>query len=328
MNPLLVPTAKEPRVDQADWVELSCILSNPRGSMSMQDVIGAFRQGGTVQNDWGSDGSESIAQAVFSELDNRQRACGKENYPFNLDAHAVEIKPDYAASPYVFQLLLTHYGIVKPAGMRSPERLFEEMSAHAAGQYFGGPGTATSLAFGFPRRYDAKSFHKALNDLCSKLGEGEGASLPEGEEERRKRLAKLQEQKDGKLDIVAWRAFPDRRAGKLIGFGQCACGKTDWRTKFAELQPDAFFKRWLRKAFVVDPVRMFFVPRRIEHDDWADVAAQAGLLFDRCRIAHHAAGLPADIASACETWSKYVLANDGSTPKKRTTTGRRGKTGR
>lgn len=317
MKPLLVPTASESRVDQADWVELCCLLSSPSGGMSLQDVVGALRQGGSVERDQGSVTSENIAQAVFSELDNRQRACGEEKYPFRLDAHSIERKPDYVESTYVFQLLLTHFGIVECAGMSSPEKLFEEMAAHAAGQYFCGAATASSLAFGFPRNYDAKDFQSALNHLCLQIGEGEGASLPEAGKEREKRLSKLLDQKDGKLDIVAWRAFPDRRAGKLIGFGQCACGKTDWRKKFAELQPEAFFKLWLRKPFVVNPVRMFFVPRRIEEDDWADVAAQAGLLFDRCRIAHHSHGLSAELVTACKKWSSSMLTSDSSAHKRR-----------
>lgn len=317
MKPLLVPTALDSLVDQGDWVELCCLLSSPDGAMSLQDVVGAFRQGGTVEGDQGSESSERIAQTVFAELDNRQRACGEERYPFKLGAHGIERKPDYVASPYVFQLLLTHFGIVRPPGTGSPEKLFEEMAAHAAGQYFGGAGISSSIAFGFPRSYDKKDFQSALDDLCTRLGEGDGAALPEGKEERLRRIAKLIEQKDGKLDIVAWRAFPDRRAGKLIGFGQCACGKTDWRSKFAELQPEAFFKLWLRKPFVVNPVRMFFVPRRIEQDDWADVAAQAGVLFDRCRIAHHADGLPAALVSACTTWSDSMLKDGGASAPRR-----------
>ena len=316
MKPLLVPTASDSRVDQADWVELCCLLSSASGSMSLQDVVGALRHGGSVERDQGSESSENIAQSVFSELDNRQRACGEDKYPFKLDAHGIEIKQEYVTSPYVFQLLLTHFGIVKPPGSGSPERLFEEMAAHAAGQYFGGA-ASSSIAFGFPRNYHAKNFHTALDDLCVRLGEGEGAALPETAPERQKRIAKLLEQKDGKLDIVAWRAFPDRRAGKLIGFGQCACGKTDWRTKFAELQPEAFFKLWLRRPFAVNPVRMFFVPRRIEQDDWTDVAAQAGLLFDRCRIAHHAQGLSADLVAACETWNTSMLNSRGSATKRK-----------
>lgn len=322
MKPLLVPTALDSLVDQADWVELYCLLSSPAGSMSLQDVVGALRQGGTIERDRGSEASENVAQTIFSELDSRQRACGDDRYPFKLDPHGIERKADYAASPYAFQLLLSHFGIVTPPGTRSPDKLFEEIAAHAAGQYFGGAGVSSSFAFGFPRNYPAKDFQSALNDLCSRLGEGDGPSLPEGTDERRKRIEKLLEQKDGKLDIVAWRAFPDRRAGKLIGFGQCACGKTDWRTKFAELQPEVFFKLWLRKAFAVNPIRMFFVPRRIEQDDWADVAAQAGVLFDRCRIAHHAQGLSAEIAGACEAWSNSMLAGRSDAPRRGARRGR------
>jgi hypothetical protein len=48
MKALLVPAALDSRVDQADWVELCCVLSSPSGSMSLQDVVGALRHANSV----------------------------------------------------------------------------------------------------------------------------------------------------------------------------------------------------------------------------------------------------------------------------------------
>jgi hypothetical protein len=317
---LPAPSADDAIEDQADWIELRCV-SDEGESTSLSDLIRQLRRSGTVERDAGSEQSERLAEDVFSELDSRAKSCGEDRYPFELDPHGIRRRQDFLDSPYIFQLLLTHFGIVTPSGIPSPEKVFEEISAFAAGRYFGGE-DPMAFAFGFPRRYEHKNFHDALNNLCLRLEEGEGASLPEREPERTERLAKILAQKDGGLDVVAWKQFPDRRAGKLVGFGQCACGKADWRTKFTSLQPSNFFNLWLRKHFAVSPVRMFFVPRRVEQREWSDIAIQAGVLFDRCRITHHANGLSQPIVGECRAWIDYMLSDRKRTPPRKGMTNR------
>ena len=308
---LAAPSASSSKEEHADWLELRSILDGDLSS-SIQDLVRELRRGGAVPEvesstaDWGSESSERIAQDAFAELEGRAKACGEERYPFDIARHSITLRPDFRRSPYTFQLLLSRYGLVKH-GETSPEKLFEELSAHAARRYFGTDGTALGFAFGFPRRYEAKNFVDALNHLCGQLGEGGGAILPEKGPAGIAKLKRLSEQKDGKLDIVVWRPFPDGRPGKLIGFGQCATGITDWQTKFAELQPSVFRELWLRTGLAVGPVRMFFVPRRVEEDRWHDVAVAAGLLFDRCRISHHVTELSPDLSAACEAWTTHVI---------------------
>lgn len=305
------PSATSTKEEHADWLELRSILDGDQ-STSLQDLIRELRRGGTVPeaddgNDWGSESSERIAQDAFSELEARALACGEDRYPFAISNHSIKLSPNFRQSPYTFQLLLTTYGMVK-FGKVTPEKIFEDLAAFAAQRYFGPDGQARSLAFGFPRRYEPKNFAQALDDLCIKLGEGGGAVSPDNSVAGIAKKKRLAAQKDGKLDIVAWRPFPDGRVGKLIGFGQCAAGDTDWRTKFSEVQPDAFRELWLRTCLVVKPIRMFFVPRRVEQDIWEEVGIQAGLLFDRCRITHHLVGLPSDIRTECEAWTSHVIS--------------------
>lgn len=305
------PAASSSKEEHANWLELRSLLDGDLSS-SMQDLIRELRRGGSVPEiegskfDWGSEASERIAQDAFAELEGRATACGDENYPFEVARHSIALKSGFRRSPYIFQLLLSRYGLVK-VGTISAEKVFEELSAHAARRYFGPDGVALGFAFGFPRRYEAKNFVNALNDLCGRLGEGGGAVIPETGAAGLAKQKRLSEQKDGKLDIVAWRPFPDGRPGKLIGFGQCAAGLTDWETKFTELQPSAFRELWLRSGLAVGPVRMFFVPRRIEEDRWIEVAVSAGLLFDRCRISHFATDLPETLIAECEEWTAHVL---------------------
>jgi hypothetical protein len=89
---------------------------------------------------------------------------------------------------------------------------------------------------------------------------------------------------DEGLDIVAWRDFPDLNQGKLIAFGQCAGGGGNWEKKLTELDGRKFVQKWLRSMFVADPIRLFFLPRRVPRADWENAGIDGGILFDRCRI--------------------------------------------
>ena len=73
---------------------------------------------------------------------------------------------------------------------------------------------------------------------------------------------------------------------------------------------DEFAKVWFRAAPAVDPLRMFFVPWRVERDDWLHVCIRGGILFERCRIAHIAgapASLEPELREACAEWSSSVI---------------------
>jgi hypothetical protein len=113
-------------------------------------------------------------------------------------------------------------------------------------------------------------------------------------------------QKDGKLDLAVWRSFPDGRQGKLLGFAQCATGR-NWPSKLTEMQPRNFCVKWMHEYPAVDPVRLFFLPFRIERQRWYDDSVEGGLLFDRCRIAAHAARLPDNLRRRCHAWTRHVL---------------------
>lgn len=132
--------------------------------------------------------------------------------------------------------------------------------------------------------------------MCSQLGEGQGCRVDR---------PNLSDQKDAKLDLVVWRPFLDDRPGKLIGFGQCATGN-DWTDKLTHLQPLAFCGMWMLDTPLVEPVRFFFVPFRIERRRWLDATRNGGIIFDRCRIAIHAHRVDSKLMRECADWSSHV----------------------
>ena len=306
-----VPDATASAEDHADFLEL-CAFRSTSGGFSNQEFIRDLRIGNaseTVadssdQDDEGEpdEETEAISQSAFDELDERRRHFGTniDHYPFDVSSTSVSVKPGGEKSLYAFLALLSWYG--KDAGPPGTdgERIFEDVCAKAVEVYLGGPAERVrSHVFGFPRRVLPKGFAAALDFLCKECGEGTG---------HHKGRANLPDQKDAKLDIVAWIEFEDRRAGKVMTFGQCATGK-NWEkeTKERELQPDPWCRYWMTESPAVIPFRSFFIPHRIERDNWYYTCVFGGVLYDRCRIASLASRANGDLQKQWIDWSAHVL---------------------
>jgi hypothetical protein len=154
--------------------------------------------------------------------------------------------------------------------------LFEELSLFSAKKYLGGD----ALIFGTSSRETKKPnkrFVESINRLARSLGEGGSF-----------RQQNTFSAKDSKLDIVAWRGFPDGRPSQIVMFGQCA-GGANWKSKLNELNPDSFWDIWMAESKVSVPLRSVFMPHRLfDDEEWKRHAREARLLFDRCRIAAYA----------------------------------------
>ena len=271
IEPDTLPSAAASVEDHADFLELSALRS-PEGIISIYEYM---RELGLACADEGiedeekneqeqDDGvQEALAEGAFAELDDRNRSCGcnASRYPFIITESTVAYNKDPEKSLYTFLALLSWFGKdAGPSGGLEGEKIFEEICAKAAEVYLGGPDyKVRSKVFGFPRRLEPKGFAAALDQLCIHLGEGKG---------HHKGRPKLPDQKDGKLDVVAWREFEDRREGKLIAFGQCATGH-DWEGKVTELpQAQDWCTNWMADRPSVWPMRTFFVPHRVDKKNW------------------------------------------------------------
>ena len=310
IDPETLPEATAPREHHADFLELSALKST-RGSVSIQEFIRDLKMANATEAIADSEGydedrepddlTEALAEAAFSEIDDRERACGirSEWYPFKIDSNTVTLRENADTSLYTFLALLSWFGKdAGPAGTNG-ERLFEEICAKATEAYLGGPDQhVRSFVFGFPRRVLPKGFKAALDTLCAEMGEGSG---------HRTGRPKLPHEKDAKLDVVAWREFDDKRQGKLIAFGQCATGR-DWVGKVIELpSPVDWCTTWMADRPSVWPVRAFFVPHRVDRVNWFDTCVKGGVLYDRCRIASLASGMDENLRTAWAKWSSSVL---------------------
>ena len=247
----------------ADWLELLALTTDD-GNASHGDLQRAL-------NRLDVDGLDTICTECMRELHRRVDAT-REKYPFTFSGTLLKAKGDWRSfTPYVFCLLLSYCDdkTKKVKGLQH-EVMFEQLSCLAARNYIGGEVSR----FGFPRKELPVSFLEALTVVCGTVKEWTPVA------------GKTLRRKDGGLDLIAWKHFPDEQTGKLILFGHCASG-ADWDGKITELQPNDFCSLWLggdRSPIV----KTFFIPHRLSPDVFADRAVSAKLFFDRCRIAYWA----------------------------------------
>ena len=297
-----MPTASSSPEELADWVEFQAMLSRD-GRVSFESLVNAIRISGSVdaiggaQEDAGSQISQQVAQDAFSEIDDRAKACGNGKlYPFDISGTTVARRPNTQNSLYALLLLMSFSA--PTTGHNGTASLFENLCTEAARGYLGGMRNhAHAIRFGAPRRQPLAKFSSAIDHMCRELAEGGGCKLPQ----------KGNHTGDDGLDIVAWRHFPDRREGKLIAFGQCAAGSADWQRKLMELDGSKFCKKWLRNIPITEPIRMFFLPRRMPKEAWEHSGIDGGIVFDRCRIVACAATLDRELRKKCVTATKRLL---------------------
>lgn len=292
--------------DLLDHVELRA-LTDPDKNSSAAELTSELKVTGSSDaiddedTETVSERREGILDAVFTEAENRVKACGETYYPFGLERKALLSKDDSFSSVYTFLLLLSLFGKDAVPGINGA-KLFEDVCAYATAKYLGcGESLAKTYVFGFPRRLEPKGFVGALDELCrNKILEGKADTKFPG----------VKMMKDAGLDIVSWLPFPDERSGKLIAFGQCATGK-QWWDKRTELNPYDWIRAWLTKTPQVVPVKMFFVPHAITLNEWAQLGYAAGIIFDRFRVVHFAEqSIPTSFRAELQKWSKAAGADE------------------
>lgn len=296
------PRASNGREELADWLEFHAWL-NPSHSASVQDLASTLRSYGTAdavvdtedassfgEVDKYGDTTFALAEGAFAAIDLRSKDC-PGGYPFHVQTDFIRLNEAVQeSSTYLALLLLSQVGPTRfrrRRGQPQVAELFEDLSCSVAAAYMGGE----SHRFGWPRRSKKVTFAQAVEDLCTFIGEE--ATFRSGRS--------YSEKKDGGLDVVVVRRFPDRKAGQLIGMGQCASGRSDWEDKLTSLDPDKFTKLFFSREPAVDPVRLFFVPHRVPSERWWETAVNAGVLFDRCRMAH----VVRDLGGSTTAWADW-----------------------
>lgn len=297
------PSPKASPHELADFAELQVWQRNNVSATYLSRLLGRLGENdytdGVVEEE---DLPEDIA-ATFHEIERRAANCSV-GYPFAVDDHGYILREKRDVR-YVKQVIYKYLLLATRLNMRDNRvhggvdgtLVFEELSAEVARNYLGP--RAESLVFGTAATLG--NFADRINSLCQHLGEG-GRFV--------NRNQALPTEQDGKLDVIAWKSFSDRRVGKLSLFGQCKTG-TDYRDTLTQLQPDAFGRKWLYDQPVVTPVRVFFVAEALLNSRWHNAAVDSGLLFDRCRIVDFCENIGDNVFGKVITWTSAAAAATG-----------------
>lgn len=304
------PNADDSLVALADWVEVKALLADD-GNASQEDLTRALEQAHSMDE---SD-AKALAGDVFKELLDRRDTCvplpGKGRaweYPFTLNktgtllALRTKLGPKTKAGLlYIFLLLTSRADMDAQRNLEGldPTVLFEQVCADILLNFWGGETALSgSLVFGTARTKTETNqrFQTNINRLCTKLREGRGL----------KAKAKAPRGGDGKLDIVVWRVFSDGRAGGLVGFGQCKTG-IHWKDHLTKLVPRNFCRDYFHQPLILDPMRIYMVPHRVEGAWWDTHTGAGGLLMDRCRLVQYGYDISKDVFGECRVWLDAAL---------------------
>lgn len=299
MTLLRFPEDARNPIECADWMELTALVS-PEHRCSIAAVernlrrLSSYDEKRAIQQNAEVD---AACAEVLGEIKRRQQAATLA-YPFRLVGTELDVVgkiEDYAA--YVFCLCLSWFGWKQRRGKKIfPRRMFEDLSKYAAEVFVDGK----ALRFGAPRNELPGSFKMALVRLCVEIGEGQVKEI--------KGRTKAQ---GDTLDLIAWRNFPDCAEGKLFLVGQCVSGE-NWEDKKRELDAEAFFDDWFSdRPPSIRSMRIgLFIPHRVLKSKWITITRRAGIIFDRCRIAHLSHGNP-NFANrtAYSDWCNATLAS-------------------
>ena len=290
----------------ADYVE---IVAWENGAMSK---VAPIRFLGRREDPDYSDGVpeedrvDMVVEDAFAEIERRREVCAG-GYPFVLDGNGAIVQREGRSGGeenarraiYGYLLLATRLDMKKDRrhGGYDGAKLLEELAAEAARSYLGS--RSESMVFGAAA--SVGGFPARVNKLCKRMGEGGGFAAHDNTPSK---------QQDGKLDVVAWTPFSDRLPGQLIIFGQCKTG-THYKDQLAQLQPDAFCRKWLWKQPAVMPTRAFFLAEALPRSRWRDSTVDAGVLFDRCRIVDFAHDASDDLLTRIRGWTRAAAIATG-----------------
>jgi len=259
--------------DQAEWQALKFGSANINYGLRDEALSGEY--------ELGSDELQRAEESLADEIERRIKLFGK-CYPFKREKSSLKYVQS-KTSAYEFCLSISTLSSISTADGKKFQIAFERLIRDVL-KAFLGPG-ASSFRTGVPgdgletRPNGIAKVSKLLN---AQIGTGEFTWNPRNDIAQ---ASGRRQNGDLGMDVVAWKQFPDNRRGNLMLVGQCACGKTDWQTKFSE--PDKTrLDRWFRPLTYVPFVKCFAVPFHIpNHVHFGDVSESAGLTLDRGRIA-------------------------------------------
>lgn len=271
---------------QADFIEFSCLI-HPDKVIDYGQVLTLYSADADInrENEYGNlssnvpDNSDSQALRIyewFQYLKQREHGFGGA-YPFYLNSESISMQLKSVLNDhqklYLYLLLASSLRHFEKAKSNLLSGFFEAIAAEALRQYIGDRAEVRIFGKGSFSHYSGNKYSKLQqlgNDICEPLRVSENRFPPT-------------DTADAGLDIVAWFPIHDTGRGRLLVFGQCACGQ-----KWEDKQFSSGYDKWNGIFDLsVYPVNAIMIPHcfRDASGDWyANDEIHMTLMFDRVRI--------------------------------------------
>lgn len=80
-----------------------------------------------------------------------------------------------------------------------------------------------------------------------------------------------------------------------------------WKNHLTKLQPSNFCRKYFAQPLIIEPVRVYMVPHRVDVNGWESHTGEGGLLLDRCRLVQYGYGVSKDVVKNCRAWLNAAL---------------------
>jgi hypothetical protein len=255
----------------ADWVESHLLLTG-------RPSIGFGALESCAEAEIGA--SSSAFGLALSSLRRRAQLLA-DLYPFNVTPVGIEVRADALYSAYAALLLLTPGGVARQLASSAPIEgmavAFERVVCRAMEGLLG-PGSV-ALRFGWPSEHGRPpDFPGAIRWLAARMGISPGS------------MYRPPRRRDGGVDIVAWRPFPDGRSGFPVVLVQCTL-QQDVVSKATDID----LRNWAGWLTLdADPTIALAVPGTLPpNETWNEIAAKS-LILERVRLVGLVALTPAE----------------------------------
>lgn len=258
--------AKAPIFDAAwllaDWIEFK-VLTSEYDSFLLNELLYIADEEQDEENiDFVEQDAknEELLETAIAELEQRREFL-KHAYPFDftLEGSELVLKEDIGEGGYVYLycLFFSHINredvlIPDPPHSNADREIMQICSTLAAAGKLQG----NAVSFGFPRP-DHSNFIDALRKVFEKIGEGIVVdTIPDGAPSN---------EKDARIDIIAWENTPDSGAGRIYLLGQVASG-ANWNDKsiIGEIEP--FHNIWFIRQPASNAIPSMFIPFCLDVD--------------------------------------------------------------
>jgi hypothetical protein len=250
------------REQVADWIETTLLARGTKqlGTDELHQLAGDEISAGAPQ-----------VSLALGTMKRRADLLG-DRYPFLVHDVAVRAVPEAPSQAYSALLLLSAGSAARqvlfPTTSPAMDVLFERIAELALASLWGPEGR--SLRFGWPSDIGRpQDFASAVAWLALRLGIQAGAGY------------RPPRRKDGGVDVVAWRPFPDGRPGFPIVLAQCTL-QSELLSKASDVDVRVWAS-WL--VMDVDPVTALVVPQTISTGVLLDQLALRCMVFERLRLA-------------------------------------------